>query len=653
METNQTNQASRKMNKYLIPLFLVFGLVPLMTRYVEVENTMAGYTWFTSAATVADMSLYYRNLLFCVLGAVMLICVAGLFLRKKKMEKTVSFSYLTERAGKSSLLVWLPLLLYILLAMLSSFCSEYASFAINGTFGVYQTVFTLASYGITAFYAYLFVREEKDVRQSLAALFVGMTVICLIGMTQFFGHDFFQTGFGESLILPSALRGQGAVSFNKEGNQVYSTLFNSNYIGSYAVLCAPVVIVSICFAWKKEKKNYFGIFGGAALFVALMLCLFGSQSRAGILILAVLALLMLAFFRKSLFRKKKVGILVVAALVVLGGGGLFAADAASDGVLFTRISNMFGGVFAEKQEDGSRKTGDYMITDIQTNADDVTFIYRGETLKLQFDLAGDPENEHAFTVTDGNGKELPYKREASDSNFYRILDERFPECYLSIVNFESMFEGFGFQLMTVEHRETGDLTMEWIFSRENPDGDGTYHYCNPQNGRFVKLGKPESADIFKDSFMHNRGYIWNHTLPLLKDRIPLGTGANTFAFDFPNDDYLGLYNSGHMKEYIDKPHNMYLQTFVETGGISLLVLLVFFGIYLVQSLRLYWRADLSHYLPAVGAAILAGCIGYLVIGFVNDSMVVTAPVFWGLLGIGFSINHMEKRMRKESREMQG
>lgn len=639
----ETSQVSRKMNKYLIPLFLVFGLVPLMTRYVEVENTMAAYTWFTSAATVADMSLYYRNLLFCMLGVVMLICVAGLFLRRKKMEKTVSFSYLTARAGQSSLLVWLPLLLYILLAMLSSFCSKYASFAINGTFGVYQTIFTLISYGLTAFYAYLFIREEKDVSQSLFALYVGMAVICLIGLSQFFGHDFFQTEFGESLILPSALQGKGAVSFNKEGNQVYSTLFNSNYIGSYAVLCAPLVVVSTCFAWKKKKRNYTAVIGGAFLFVALMLCLFGSQSRAGILILAVLALLMLVLFRKSLFKNTKTGILAVAALVVLGGGGLSAANAASEGVLFTRISNMFSGVFAQKQEDGSRKTGDYMITDIQTNKDDVIFTYRGENLKIQFDLAGNPENEHAFTVMDGNGTEIPYKREDKDSNFYRILDERFPECYLSIVNFESMFEGFGFQLMTVEHRETGDLTMEWIFSRENLDGDGTYYYCNPQNGRFVKLSKAESADLFKDSFLHNRGYIWNHTLPLLKYQILLGSGANTFAFDFPNDDYLGLYNSGHMKEYIDKPHNMYLQTFMETGGLSLLALLVFFVIYLVQSLRLYWKSDLGEYLLAVGAAILLGCTGYLFIGFVNDSMVVTAPLFWGLLGIGFAVNHMNRQ----------
>lgn len=646
----ESNHASKKMNKYLIPLFLVFALVPLITHYVELENTMAGYTWFTGAETVTDMSLYYRNLFFCILGAVMAVCLAGLFIRRKKLERTVTFSYLEERTGRTSLMVWLPLLLYVLMAILSSFCSEYSSFAINGTSGVYQTVFTLASYGIVAFYAYLFVREEKDVRQSLMALLAGMAVFCLIGLTQFFGHDFFQTSFGESLILPSALQGAGAVSFNKEGNLVYSTLFNSNYIGSYVVLCAPVVFVSVLFAWKKEKKNYFGIIGGAALFAALMLCLFGSQSRAGILILAGLAVLMLLFFRKSLFRSKKVGILTIVLLVVLGAGGLFAANAASDGVLFARITNMFGGVFAETQEDGSKKTGDYMITDIQTNEEDVTFIYNGEALKLQFDLQGDPENEHAFTVTDGNGKNLSYQREAADSSFYRILDERFPECYLSIVNFESMFDGFGFQLMTVEHRETGDIAREWIFSRENPDGDGTYYYCNPENGKFVKLSRPESADIFKDSFIHNRGYIWNHTLPLLKDRILLGTGANTFVFDFPNDDYLGLYNSGHVGEYVDKPHNMYLQTFVETGGISLLAILVFFGIYLVQSLRLYWKADLSHYLPAVGIAILVGCVGYLVIGLVNDSMVVTAPVFWGLLGIGLAINHMEKRMRKESQE---
>ena len=45
----------------------------------------------------------------------------------------------------------------------------------------------------------------------------------------------------------------------------------------------------------------------------------------------------------------------------------------------------------------------------------------------------------------------------------------------------------------------------------------------------------------------------------------------------------------------------------------------------------------------VGIGILAGTFGYMVVGIINDSMIVTAPLFWALIGIGLAIDFIIKR----------
>jgi len=140
-----------------------------------------------------------------------------------------------------------------------------------------------------------------------------------------------------------------------------------------------------------------------------------------------------------------------------------------------------------------------------------------------------------------------------------------------------------------------------------------------------------------------RGFIWSRTLPLLKDNILLGTGPDTFLLAFPNDDYVAMSNGGYATELITKPHNMYLQIAVQTGVLSLICFLVFYFWYFFSSLRLYRKADKSKYLPLVGIGILCGTFGYMVVGIINDSMVVISPLYWTMIGIGLAINFMIKR----------
>ena len=124
---------------------------------------------------------------------------------------------------------------------------------------------------------------------------------------------------------------------------------------------------------------------------------------------------------------------------------------------------------------------------------------------------------------------------------------------------------------------------------------------------------------------------------------------DTFAFEFPQYDLLGKYYAYDTPNMVvDKPHNLYLQTWMNQGAIALLAFLAIAGVYIVDSLRLYfWKRK---YTPkqAMGVACLLGVIGYLVAGIFNDSVVDVAPLFWVILATGIAINYQIHKERNVS-----
>lgn len=130
-----------------------------------------------------------------------------------------------------------------------------------------------------------------------------------------------------------------------------------------------------------------------------------------------------------------------------------------------------------------------------------------------------------------------------------------------------------------------------------------------------------------DSLFGGRGYIWRETLPILKKTWLLGRGPGAYALDFPQDPVAMARVFPEGSQYVDRPHDLYLQIAFQSGNLAALLFILGLSYFCWAA----WRAR-----TARATAVLAGVVGYAVAAVVDDPGVGVNPVFWVLLGAGFA-----------------
>ena len=140
------------------------------------------------------------------------------------------------------------------------------------------------------------------------------------------------------------------------------------------------------------------------------------------------------------------------------------------------------------------------------------------------------------------------------------------------------------------------------------------------------VGDITGSGLKGGDFIHTatgRGYIWMNTLPILKRSVIIGQGPATFGLCFKQFDFVGLLNSqGTVDLFIDKPHNMYLQTVEQTGVISAVIMVILLAL-------LLWNGKSF-------AGLIISVSGFMILGIVNDSCITVNPLFWIMAGIIFA-----------------
>jgi O-antigen ligase len=145
-----------------------------------------------------------------------------------------------------------------------------------------------------------------------------------------------------------------------------------------------------------------------------------------------------------------------------------------------------------------------------------------------------------------------------------------------------------------------------------------------------------------------RVYIWLRSMPMLTKTVLVGRGPDTFGVYFDSrDPYKAFCMS--KETFIDKPHNTYLQIWVNLGGLALASFLLTMLLHLRRAARLIRGARGDPPRCAWPAALFAGCFGYLVAAMFYDSAVSVAPTFWVVLGMSLAVTEWRAPTPQTSR----
>ena len=593
-----TVQTTKEISKgKLYSLIVVMTIIPLIIHQKKCYTYLQNYRWFTEQETTFDFFLYYKSF-FLIAMAVWMLFMLAMMKKEKNWIKTLPK-------------FMIPLGLYGVFVLLSMIASKDHRFSLQGINDQYESGFILLSYLVFLVYAYLMVKHEGELRYVMKAWMISIGVLCILGLLQVTGHDFYATDLGKRLITNREMwEHLDSVSFSFGKNRVYLTLYNPNYVGVYVSLALPILCTLLLFSKKKQVK-----IATALLSIGMVIAIIGSESKTALLSIAIVFLCAILLFRKRMLQywKYLLGIFIGLIIIFLG----------VDTIIHHAFTNNIKSALQSM-----KVTREDIVTAIETLDDEVVIHYKDTPIHIQY-LRNDTQISFELKDDDGN----PISSSTSDGSLY-LTDEKFEGISLTPVSFG---EFYGFQVLV----GTG---FEWYFSNET--GEEGYYYYTPY-GKWDKINNPPSVKI-KENLFSGRGYLWSRTLPLLKNPkyFFLGSGPDTFTIAFPQDDYIGMEMNGYKGSIVTKPHNLYLQIAVQTGVPSLIAFLVLCFWYIGQSFKLYWKREFQTYHEQIGVGILLAVLGYLVAGISNDATVCVAPIFWVLLGIGFSINQTLLQQRK-------
>ncbi len=492
---------------------------------------------------------------------------------------------------------YIPIAIYIILAVISSFTAEYKEIVIKGFPDRYENIFVLLGYLLLVVVVINIIDDQKSFKLILKALFISAFVLSIHGVLQFYNYDLFATEFGKKLITPDGLEFfVDRLSFIGK-RVIYSTMYNPNYVGSYASMIGVLVLGLYFSSQRRKRLILLGIFS-----VLLFAFLIGSRSRAGYI--GFIAGTFILLFMQWEFLKnhwQRIIIIFTAFIMVFSAMNARSLDSVFSDVLFPKT---------EKEK--------YLEDKILAPITEV----EAENEKLKLETV---EAEFIINLKSDN---------------IDILDRNPINVYNSEQQVkEIIFKGYANHSFEINQQKN---YLIWNYGGKKAkfvNQDEQIFMVGMHNNLYPLVEAESIGFEGYERLGSSRGYIWSRTLPLLKETILIGHGPDTYAMYFPQDDVIGkLKFFSTPRIIVDKPHNMYLQTAINTGILSLFALFWLWGNYLYSSLILYFKSDLNNWKERLGISLMGSVTAYLIAGFFNDSVISVAPVFWIILGLGISLN---------------
>lgn len=561
------------------------------------------------------------------------------------------------------------LVVYSAMAVTSTAFAVYSDLAFYGDPQRFEGVFMHLAYMAIVFLFMNLVSSRFAVRTIMSSLLFSSGIISLLGVLQFFGHDYFFSPYGGFMLMPEHFRQSieslaTTVDTSTPTYSVFATFGNRNFAGIYIAMLFPLSLGLFLGIEGWRKTLLFCL--NSLLYAGLLSC----SARAAILSSACASLLTLSLLRSKIFRQAGWILALLSVYCIVP----FVFDAftlrhdlpryfsESVGRPLMHSVGTFG-VFRDLQLSGDSAVADFdgIKMTIRYNGGDIEFYDASGTLvpHRMIDAANSTSSISAAQAFNAAASSA-FTGSAVEKAAPGIVNEASGTLSLATGAYsgaaalkQSTELEPGYLVVFPRTRLPGYLIQAWPDHSILRIGRGgvNFYLGYTENG-FKLLGSRgtplEISDVKawgfngREGFGSGRGYIWSRSLPLLRQTLLVGFGPDTFMAHFPNHDYLGKLKhwANGLAMMIEKPHNLYLQIAINLGGIALLAMLVLWCQYLLESLRLYFKSDFSNGLEVIGISIFAAVFSYLVDGLFNDSIVGVAQVFWALLGMGFAVNRM-------------
>lgn len=489
---NQVVQ-SKSLNWKLLPLQFILVLLPLILDVYISNSGYAAYPWNAEDDSYADVFLQGKMVAFMLTAAITL----GLVIYKTiKMDK---------ETRKKKILSFLPLFIYAGFVVLSTICSENISDSLFGAMDAKEPAGVLLGYVAVAFYAYLVIETMEDVGQLTGAAVIGSSCMAVIGVLQTIGKDPLAMEAVQRLFAGNAFIKHGPLTLNFPAGQAYGTLFNPNYVGTYVAMYAPLLLIGFVMYKKVWKKAVCGL-----SFAGLLVMLFASQSRTGLIAIIAVAVVMVIFLGRGLWKR---WYLVVPGMVVVVIAFLLL-DAYRDNLLTNRLKEMF-----------AIEASTVPVVGVDTTGNGVRVVCRDTEYKVMMPVSG---MDFAYVVFEGEEqKEVSYDENKSYGYFTLNSGETVT---IQTAVYEDSY-AFGLDINGRSFYFTNQLVA------------GNYKYIN-EVGRLDECIIPSNVFPGYEAAASGRGYVWGRSIPLLLSNFIVGSGPDTFAIRFPQNDYVARYQSG-------------------------------------------------------------------------------------------------------------
>jgi len=593
-------------------LALVVGIMPLVVRVVA-RNVTPDLRHLT-AGHMQDMPYIYFDLF--VSGKLWVLAVTAIVIVFYCVGNWATSGKMPQLKLYLKRIPIVLSLVYLAFVFISALRPGFLHTSWFGTMDRQEGAIMWLLYFVVFAAAMFYVRDIKHTKPILWGLAFSSIIMGLVGFSQLIDRNLLATNFAMRMIT----LGVGVDSLTHSFEIAHGTLYNPNTYGKYTAMVAPILLLGGIVYEGKIYTKIAMLAGGALMLIGI----FASGSLGGLIGIisatGVLVVTYVCYFFKSREGKqgaKAAGIFVGAAMII-AAALMFVAP----------LNYRFTTLLARLQEAAAAETDTHERFDFEG---DSVFAYRGQSKLLSVTVHSVDNNEISFTVRDGANIEIaPDSVTAAQERTIYVF--YVPE--LGPLNIQRVQNHF---LL-----DTARQLNPFLLHFDN----GTIYGVGHRGLNTIDFSEPIPAWGFagRETWGSGRGYIWSRSLPLMPSRTIIGSGPDTFVNVFPYYDMTGLHLTFNSPYHIvDKAHNLFIQTWITTGGISAIALFGLFFFYLATTFwGLVTSKDEPRYSFGLRLGLLAGISVFVMAGFGSLSTIGSTGVFFVLLGMGYGLNWILK-----------